>query len=63
MPPFEFILGDVDLILIPKFPGFDLEETVKLMLSKYRDALESRYLIEAESPHWRLLRKRTLHGR
>jgi len=62
MPPLEIILGDVDLILIPKFLGADRDEMALLVLSNYRDALESRYLTEAESPHWRLLRKRALHG-
>ena len=63
MPPLGFILGDVDLILIPKIPAADLTNTIKFILTKYHDELEIRYLIEAESPHWKLLRKRTMHGR
>lgn len=63
MPPLDFILGDVDLILVPHFPGQDLSNSVKLVLSNYHDALKSRYVLEAESPHWWLLRKRTLQGR
>lgn len=61
MPPLKFILGDVDLILIPKLPTAEQDETIELVLSTYRDTLESQYLIEAESPHWTLLRKRVPH--
>lgn len=63
MPPLEFILGNVDLILIRK----DIEEergsTVALVWSRYHDLLETRYVLEAESPHWTLLRKRALNDR
>jgi hypothetical protein len=64
MPPPEFVLGDVDLILVPAGDLGQMIEynnpTIKFMLLKYRAALESRYLLKAQSPHWRLLEKRDL---
>jgi len=59
--PLDYLLGDVDLILIPKFPGaFVDREAEKYILSEYRDVLDREYVFVAESQHWRLLRKRSL---
>lgn len=62
MPPFSSIVGDVDLILIPTYPAGE-EDARKLVLSTYHDTLEREYVVEAQSPHWTLLRRRTLHTR
>jgi len=62
MPPFLSIVGDVDLIMIPTYPA-DEEYAMKLVLSTYHDTLEREYVVEAQSPHWTLLRKRALHTR
>ncbi len=62
MPPLMSILGNVDLILIPRFEGIELSKAAKLTLSTYHDVIANQYATEAESPHWVLLRKRALHG-
>ena len=62
MPPFSSIVGDVDLILIPTYPAGE-EDARKLVLSTYHDTLERDYAVEAQSLHWTLLRRRTLHAR
>lgn len=60
MPPLDLLVGDVDLILIPKYPELPPDPTIQLVLSRYHDDLRRMYRVEAESPHWTLLRKRTL---
>jgi hypothetical protein len=39
IPPLDYILGDVDLILVPNFPNHDLSNAVKLVLSKYHGVM------------------------
>jgi hypothetical protein len=63
MPSLKFIVGDVDLILIRKNNEDERGSTIGLVLSKYHDLLEEQYLVQAESPHWKLLRKRELSAR
>src|SRR5580704_3948763 len=55
MPPEEFLIGDVALILAPKFPTTE-RETLAAILIAYPRLLGSEYLQVAESPNWILYR-------
>jgi len=57
VPPAAMLLGDVDLIMIPKFPATE-RQAMEQVLSSYRDLLAEKYVLAAESTHWTLLRKR-----
>jgi hypothetical protein len=56
MPPKKLLIGDVDLLLVPKFPATD-RETLAAILHSYPELLGSEYLRVAESPNWTLYRR------
>jgi hypothetical protein len=56
MPPEKMLLGDVDLILQPKFPATE-RDTLAAILDAYPELLGIEYLRVAESPNWILYRR------
>jgi hypothetical protein len=56
MPPEKFLIGDVALILAPKFPA-DERDTLAVILNAYPNMLGVEYLPVAESPNWVLYRR------
>jgi hypothetical protein len=56
MPPKETLLGDVALILVPKFPATD-RGTLQLILQSYPELLTLEYSVIAESQNWVLYRR------
>jgi hypothetical protein len=56
VPPMELLVGDADLLLVPKFPDFD-RETLHIVTAKYPDLLGRIYSPVAESEHWLLFRR------
>lgn len=56
MPPEKFLIGDVALILAPKFPATE-RETLAAILNAYPNMLGTEYLQVAESPNWILYRR------
>jgi len=56
MPPKKLLIGDVDLLLVPKFPASD-RQTLAAVLQSYPELLGSEYLQVAESPNWTLYRR------
>lgn len=56
MPSKQMLLGDVDLILRPKFPATE-RNTLEAILDTYPELLGSEYLRVAESPNWILYRR------
>jgi hypothetical protein len=56
MPPKELLLGDVALVLLPKFPATD-RETLGLILKAYPELLKTDYYEVAQSVNWILYRR------
>jgi hypothetical protein len=56
MPPKKMLLGDVSLILQPKFPATE-RNTLEAILQAYPELLGTEYLRVAESPNWVLYRR------
>ncbi len=56
MPPKNLLIGDVALLLVPKFPATD-RQTLAAILQSYPELLGSEYLRVAESPNWTLYRR------
>jgi hypothetical protein len=56
MPPKKMLLGDVGLILQPKFPATE-RDTMAAILDAYPELLGTEYLRVAESPNWILYRR------
>jgi hypothetical protein len=56
MPPKKALVGDVALILLPKFPATD-RATLQLILHSYPELLTVDYSVIAESPNWVLYRR------
>lgn len=56
MPPERLLIGDVALILAPKFPATE-RETLAAILNSYPKLLGTEYLPVAESPNWILYRR------
>jgi hypothetical protein len=56
MPPEKILIGDVALILAPKFPATE-RETLAAILNSYPKLLGTEYLRVAESPNWILYRR------
>jgi hypothetical protein len=56
MPPEKMLLGDVDLILQPKFPASE-RNTLAAILDAYPELLGTEYRQVAESPNWILYRR------
>jgi hypothetical protein len=59
VPPLAALVGDVDLILAPKF-SFSETRTIAIVLRRYPDLLGGRYLRVADSENWTLYRKRSV---
>jgi hypothetical protein len=59
MPPKERLIGDVALILVPKFPATE-RDTLVSILDYYPELLSQEYIPLAESDHWRLYRRASL---
>ena len=57
VPLLAMLIGDSDLLLLPKFPASD-RETLRLVLSKYPQLLGKDYTRIAESPGWELYRRK-----
>jgi hypothetical protein len=57
VPPPAMVLGDVDLILIPRYLASE-REPMNILLSAYDKFLKTKYVRAAESTDWTLLRKR-----
>ena len=56
VPPLKMLVGNADLLLLPKFPASD-RETLALILSKHPQLLSKDYARTAESPDWELYRR------
>jgi len=56
MPRKEALVGDVALMLLPKFPATD-RATLQLILDSYPELLTVEYSVIAESPNWVLYRR------
>lgn len=56
MPPEKLLLGDVALILVPKYPASE-RDTLVAILDSYPKLLGTEYLQVAESPNWILYRR------
>jgi hypothetical protein len=56
MPPKKCLIGDVALILVPKFPAGD-RATLAAILHSYPELLGAEYLRVAESANWCLYRR------
>lgn len=56
MPPKKFLIGDVALILAPKFPATE-RDTLAAILDSYPELLGTEYLRVAESANWILYRR------
>ncbi len=56
MPPKKLLIGDVALILLPKFPATE-RDTLAAILEAYPEMLGVDYLRVAESPNWILYRR------
>ena len=56
MPAKKMLIGDVDLILKPKFPATE-RDTMAAILEAYPELLGTEYLRVAESPNWILYRR------
>ncbi len=56
MPPEKLLLGDVALILVPKYPASE-RDTLAAILNSYPHLLGTEYLRVAESPNWILYRR------
>lgn len=56
MPAEKFLIGDVNLILVPKFPASE-RDTLATILNAYPNMLGAEYHQVAESPNWILYRR------
>ncbi len=56
VPPLDLLVGNADLLLIPKFPDLD-RDTLQIIIDTYPDLLGTLYLQVAESEHWKLYRR------
>jgi hypothetical protein len=56
VPPLDLLVGDADLLLIPKFPDLD-REALQIIVDRYPELLGSLYYQLAESEHWKLFRR------
>jgi hypothetical protein len=56
IPPLELLVGDAELLMIPKFFDYD-RPTLKIILEKYPALLGILYAQTAESEHWILFRR------
>jgi hypothetical protein len=56
MPPKRLLIGDVALLLVPKFPATE-RDTLDAILQAYPELLGSEYLRVAESANWILYRR------
>ena len=54
----QMLMGDVDLLLLPKYPASE-RETLALVLARYPELLSRDYALLAESPNWKLYRRRS----
>ena len=58
MPPEKTLIGDVSLILLPKYPATE-RDTLRSILHAYPEMLGVQYLPVAESANWTLYRTAT----
>ena len=56
VPPEERLIGDVDLLLLPKFPASE-RQTLLAVLKRYPDMLGRKFHPAAESANWVLYRR------
>ena len=56
VPPEDRLIGDVDVLLLPKFPASE-RSTLQVVLRQYPDLLTRRFILAAESPNWILYRR------
>jgi len=56
VPPKKMLIGDVALILVPKFPATE-RDTLAAILDRFPELLGTEYLRVAESPNWILYRR------
>jgi hypothetical protein len=56
MPPKKFLIGDADLLLVPKFPATE-RDILAAILQSYPELLGTDYLPVAESENWILYRR------
>jgi hypothetical protein len=56
VPPEGLLIGDVDLLLLPKFPASE-RETLLTVLKRYPDMLGRKFHPAAESANWVLYRR------
>src|SRR4029077_12753845 len=56
MPPKKLLIGDVALILVPKFPATE-RDTLSAILESYPELLGAEYLRVAQSDNWILYRR------
>ncbi|MFY9854892.1 MAG: hypothetical protein WAK26_13540, partial [Terracidiphilus sp.] len=56
IPPKKFLIGDADLLLVPKFPATE-RDTLAAILQAYPELLRTDYLRVAESEDWILYRR------
>jgi hypothetical protein len=61
MPPLERLIGDVDLLLVPKFEATE-RPVMRAVLNAYPELLRSRYAPVAESANWKLYRRAATGG-
>jgi hypothetical protein len=59
MPPKDRLIGDVALILVPKFPASE-RDTLVSILDYYPELLSVEYIRVAQSEHWDLYRRASL---
>jgi len=56
IPPKEMLIGDADLLLVPRYPASE-RETLALVLARYPELLVREYRRVASSRHWDLYRR------
>lgn len=56
IPPKSFLIGDADLLMVPKYPATE-RDTLAAILQAYPELLRTDYLQVAESENWILYRR------
>lgn len=59
LPPKLMLIGDTDLMLVPKFPASE-RDTLAIVLARYPELLGQDYTMVGESANWKLYRRRYL---
>jgi hypothetical protein len=60
VPPLDRLVGDADILLIPKFPDLD-RAALRIVIERYPELLGTLYSEVTESAHWKLYRRVRAH--